>query len=192
MKNKFILLSLLALSAASAAAINPQYQKFLGLKYRDNCANFEPGNFQSISGVFNGKTRDTLTLFPFDGFRDVDIFYYDQWILISKNGTVPSKVIESYWPVIMCEGDLDGNGCDEVGYISNWMIGCWSSYKTLTYYRKKWEPFLSVTYYTCDERMDDILRPGPGKGKVRVREHVWGDDGISVKNYTKSVTRFLR
>ncbi len=194
MHKTIISAALTLLAAAGALAVNPQYTKFLGLKYRDNCANFDAGQFQSITGCFDGKTRDTITLFPFDGFRDGEDgpFYYDQWILISKNGTVPSKTVQTYWPELVYEGDLDGNGRDELGVMLCGQMGCWYTYETYTYYGKKWRPFLSVTHYGCnDEDSRDILKRGAKKGQVRVREYNMDGD-FTARTYTKSVTRFLK
>lgn len=192
---KKILFSLLLCTGAvgGALAVNPQYTKFMGLKYRDRCANFEPGQFQSVTGCFDGRTRDTITLFPLDGYRESDgTFYYDKWILISKNGTVPSMAIDSYYPELIYEGDLDGNGRDELSVHYSGMMGCWDSVGAFTIEKGKWQAFASATFYACnDDDPEGVFRSGGRKGLVKVREHFFNDDGIGVKTTTKKITRFL-
>ncbi|MDE7413673.1 MAG: hypothetical protein K2N05_07815 [Muribaculaceae bacterium] len=195
---KLILTLATIISSAAAFGINPQYQKFLGLKYRYPCENFEKGKFQSITGKFNGKTTDTITLFPYDGEWDGDEFLYDEWILISKNGTVPSKIISSYYPDLVYEGDLDGNGTDEFGVLHTGMMGCWNYYSSFTVYHGKIEPFISVDWYTCDDVNPSIALKSTGtKGKVAVKYYndndvVHGSGRIRQHSTTKTITKFLK
>lgn len=192
---KIILTTLATLGVVSAFALstNPQYTKFQSLKYRDNCTNFTPGEFQSITGCFDGKNRDTLTLFPLDGYRDYDgTFFYNKWIVISRYGTVPSKAVDSGWPRLVYEGDLDGNGRDEFAVLATGEHGCWCSYRIYTFFNKKVESFLDVTHYDCnDEDLHDIARRGSSRGKVIVSEYNMNDMTFEAKTKTKTVTRFL-
>ena len=194
---KKILFSVLCgLAAVSAGGVNPQYQKFMNLKYRDNCDNFDPGEFQSISGKFNGKTTDTLTLFPFDGSRDGDgYFYYDKWVVISKNGTVPSKIVSSYYPELVYEGDLDGNGTDEFGVLLTGQNGTWWTYEAFTVYNGKVQSFAETQWWGGDEEpLSIIMSRGAKRGEVIIRSYGWTSDmsEIVMKKATRRITKFMR
>lgn len=198
MKKEILILAAL-LSPVVAFGINPQYQKFLGLKYRYPSANFEKGKFQSITGKFNGKTTDTLTLFPYDGNWDGDpqtgddIFYYDQWIIISKNGTVPSKIIRSYYPDLIYEGDLDGNGTDEFGVVLTGQHGNWWEYDSFTLHQGKVKPFIDVTWWAGEtEDLRIALKPTGTKGKVKVNYYIMDPDDFKMHTTTKTITKYLK
>lgn len=200
-----MLISLVALTA-NALTINPQYTKFLSLKYRTT-GNFGEGDFQSISGCFDGKNRDTLTLFPLDGEYEWcgdesdsnDCFYYNKWIVISKYGTVPSTSVNSWYPELVYEGDLDGNGRDEFAVLCTGQHGGWTIYKIYTYYNKKVTDFLTVSHnYAWEENLYNIARPTGKKGKVRIREfddnpdHAINRNGYKAIETVRTITKFLK
>ncbi len=192
-KKFFLSMIFCVLSVLTVNAVNPQYQKFMGLKYKSPCANFKPGKFQSISGKFDGKNYDTLTLFPLDGDWDLDTFYYDEWIIISKNGTIPSLKISSFYPELVYEGDLDGNGKDEFGVMLTGQMGCWVSYVVYAYYQGKENVFLDLDWYDNDEDPTSIVRKGSSKGTVIINYYEWDKNMENIKRRTKTkkITKFL-
>lgn len=193
---------LLAVGVLSAMAVNPQWEKFRNLKYRYPSANFEAGQFQSITGRFDGKTLDTLTLYPLDGEWEEGMgesggrsFMYDKWILISKNGTVPSKSITSYYPTLVYEGDLDGNGRDEFAVMLTGHDGAWCKYNVYTLYGGKVNDFLSVDWWDGnDEDYRGIVTKGAKKGVVKYNTYGWtaNMENIVKRTKTATVTKFLR
>lgn len=190
---KRLLFAVLMLTGVfSAFSVNPQWEKFRNLKYRYPSANFDPGQFPSITGRFNGKTTDTLTLFPYDGDWLDGEFYYDQWILISKNGTVPSKIINSYYPGLTFEGDLDGNGRDEFGLYLTGMNGAWMTYAVYTVYNNGVKDFLSVQWWDGNEEDPrGIVMKGAKKGQVKY--YTYPMDGSFKKRLkTATITKFLK
>lgn len=198
MKRILFLLFILT-GVASSFAVNPQWEKFRKLQYRYPSGNFEPGKFQSITGCFDGKTKDTITLFPYDGEWEPDIesgddyFFYDKWILISKNKTVPSTIINSYHPVLVFEGDLDGNGRDEFGVLLTGLHGAWCDYCVYTLYNNSLKEFLNV--YWWDGNEDDyrgIVRKGSRRGEVKYYTYKHTSDNIRKLLKTVYITKFLK
>lgn len=191
---KIIFLSLVVLLGLGtcAHAINPEYQQYLKNKYRNDASNFEAGEFKSIHGCFDGQNDDTLTLFPVSGQMGDNGFGYDKWIVVSMNGTIPSKTYQSWWPSIVYEGDLDGNGCDEYGVFLSGQQGCWETYTINTVYKGKNNEFLTIQHYGCnDDEPDSIAEPGKKKGQIKVQEYKWLNDDIQRVKSTKTVTKFL-
>lgn len=194
-KSLLILLLLPLLSVFDGYALNPQYKKFLNLNYRSPSFNFSPGEFQSITGRFDGKTVDTLTLFPLDGDWEDGEFVYYQWVVISKNGTVPSSIVNSVRPELVYEGDLDRNGCDDWGVLITAIHGAWTTYNIYTCYKGKVENFASTTWWLGDEDpLTIIARQGARRGEVIIGECRWNKDLTEMlKPYkTVKIAKFLK
>lgn len=204
MMKRYIIFALITIfvTLSHALSINPQWKKFQGLKYRDNCANFEEGCFDSITGFFDGQNEDTLTLYPFDGQYETmgesgeDIFYYDKWIVISKYGTVPSHIIDSFYPELIYEGDLDLNGKDEFGVLHTGQAGCWWTYSVHTLYQGKVKEFTSFLYhYDEDIDLHDLVKRGKEKGKIVILKGVDDsdrDDFCENKPQIRTITKFFK
>lgn len=194
--NRLFLLAMIAVCSLTALAINPEYERYLKNCPRNAQGNFDPHNMKSISVRFNGTEIDTLTLFPLSGERDFDGFYYNKWIIVSRNATVPSVVVESYWPELIAEGDLDGNGCDEFAISETGRHGCWLSYIVYTCHRSKLHEMISTIWYACDDQpLESIVSPGSQKGIVNVSHydmHEVGEGSILRHDTTKRITKFLK
>lgn len=147
---------------------------------------------QSVSGRFDGKTTETITLFPYSGERIDGEFYYNKWILVSKNGTVGTRIIESYWPEIVFEGDLDGNGKDEFGVLLTGLHGATAFYKLLTVSNGRLVDFLDLGVMADgEEDITSFVRKGNDKGKVFLNYMEPTLDGPKRVRKTVTVTKFL-
>ncbi len=71
---------------------------------------------------FNGLEIDTLICEPMDSMNpDYRGFHY-KWRVFTKNKTVKDLILENKTIGIhfVYEGDLDGNGTEEWGYVTEW------------------------------------------------------------------------
>lgn len=199
MKHPTLYIVILAiLGRLTAAGVTPEYQKYADQAKQYKC--YDPETFPDIAGKFDGVHVDTLSVFPLecDGLTDDDYECF-RWIMVSKNGSVPSKEIETRSPILVYEGDLDGNGTDEFGVL---IAGhsCWCSYSVMTLYKGKMADFDKVTWYACDYPESDVglstaFSPTDCKGKVKVTYYKMADSSIhKIGPFTKikKIKKFLK
>lgn len=127
----------------------------------------------TIVGRFNGADLDTLISELVD---TLPISYRHK--IISKNNTVlPLSIENAHVPMeLINEGDLDGNGTDEIGFIHYQNgAGCWGNYAVLTYqdgWKVLYHPYIhslwlgltDVTFETVD-----LVQPIDSAGLIKIR-----------------------
>jgi hypothetical protein len=132
---------------------------------------------QEIVGKFDGIHTDTVYI---EGkFEQSDENGFStRYFLASRSGRLPWVEIwgrNEMYPLIYEEGDLDGNGTDEIGYLHTWINSQWRYYRILTFHNNQWMYMFSETedcFSTsqCFRLSDnEIAKPGPKKGQVYVR-----------------------
>lgn len=128
----------------------------------------------TIIGNFTGKGIDTLfvetnvTVKPNSG---AIITYY----MNSSNKHIP-KIKLSSWhgdsPKLVNEGDLDGNGTCEVGYLNTWTYGQWKYYSIYTFAGNEWRYLIKGDYLDTPAafRMSgyEVAESGKEKGTVLI------------------------
>ena len=98
----------------------------------------------TIVGNFDGIGIDTLYVdredcckkFPSCNHEGPNMYY-----LVSKSGRLPKIRLfakSDMPPRIVNEGDLDGNGKAEIGYMYTWDMSQWRNYRILTFHKKEW------------------------------------------------------
>lgn len=93
----------------------------------------------TIVGNFSGYQIDTLICEPLDSISDPSYrgFHY-RWRVYAKNGSVEELEIGNTIGInFVKEGDLDGDGADEWGYVTEWATSNWMMYKVFTYKNKQ-------------------------------------------------------
>ena len=132
-----------------------------------------------LTGLFDGRNFDTIGLFPVEiqeeyfPSEDITEYYSEKWLLMSKHGTVPQKEIESYWPELIDEGDLDANGTTEFGILFTGLNGCWTGYQVFDVHKGKLREFTRMlNEYSCDTITTDrfVWRED---GKIKYLERDW-------------------
>lgn len=135
----------------------------------------------TLIGKFNGKDIDMLIAEPIGNYQ-VEGGYF-KWRVFTKNNTVRPLVIDNQTTGIdfVREGDLDGNGTDEWGYVTDWPTSNWMNYHAFTDVNGKWLHIIKPTtiylphlYYGTKENPDqisqeDILQPSGKKGYLKVK-----------------------
>lgn len=138
-----------------------------------------------ITGNFTGLGIDTIYVVK----EEIDSIYDIKFYAKSNNPNLPT--IEMFGcvyatPMLVYEGDVDGDGKDEWGYLHTWLNSQWRYYRIYNYddSRKEWR-FL---YYDvgCDGRslLDtpeyvrssgvDIVEKGPEPGLIKINYGTWG------------------
>jgi vancomycin permeability regulator SanA len=131
----------------------------------------------TIVGNFTGEGIDTLyvdyrDLFPADFYGQTGMYYAK-----SNNPKLPLVILygcDAESPQLVFEGDIDGNGTDEWGYLHTWDSSQWRFYRVFTYVDNEWRYILSDTTdlletdMECRRRCKDIMSSGGKKGYVKV------------------------
>lgn len=144
----------------------------------------------TLIGNFNGLEIDTLICEPMDSMTvDYKGFHY-KWRVFTKNNTVKPLIIDNKTIGIhfVKEGDLDGNGTDEWGYVTEWETSNWMCYHAFTNINGEWQHIIEPTtiwlphidpqdslYYTI--KKEDILRPSENVGFLKVKFSDVRNDG---------------
>jgi hypothetical protein len=84
------------------------------------------------------------------------------------------------------EGDLNGDGYDEIGILPEWWTSCWHEYKVYSLENNKWELLVSATTH-CDQwekGVDCVSKDKAKPGYIIVKYSEFNDNGIVLK--TKS------
>lgn len=133
----------------------------------------------TIIGNFTGKGIDTLYV----SYNRSPNNEYKPFRLISSNRRIPP--IHLYGiigdsPKLVNEGDLDGNGTSEVGYLHTWNASQWRVYRVFTLINGQWRYLIRPDreYMETGEfirgRYIDLVEPSTRKGWVKVNYQTQG------------------
>lgn len=144
----------------------------------------------TLIGNFNGTDIDTLIAEPMDSLNSNYKGFHYKWRVFTKNKTVKDLILENQTIGIhfVSEGDLDGNGTEEWGYVTEWETSNWMRYHAFTNKRGKWEHIIepiniwlphldpqdSISYRISKE---DILQPSDNSGFLKVKFSDVRNDG---------------
>ncbi len=126
----------------------------------------------TIVGNFTGKGVDTLFVVEKDNTDgDGKICYLES----SNKSLKPLNLgLHSGAPLLVNEGDLDGNGTIEVGYLPVWWTSQWRPYQVLTFKNGKWCYFINPEHEYMDTGElirasgKEIVEPSIKKGWIKV------------------------
>lgn len=138
-----------------------------------------------IAGNFTGYGIDTLYVVMEYKDREKDSTYqwYDacRYYLKSKSRKLP--VIELFGgygdPMLVFEGDVDGDGKDEWGYLHTWINSQWRYYRIYNYDNKtkKWRFLYKGELLSTPEKLRasglEIVEKGPRKGLIKINYYDW-------------------
>lgn len=144
----------------------------------------------TLIGNFNGKEIDTLMCEPIDSIEADYKGFHFKWRVYTKNGSVKDFVLDNKTIGIhfVKEGDLDRDGTDEWGYVSEWATSNWMAYHAFTNVNGEWQHIIEPTpiwlphinpqdslYYTI--KKEDILQPSERAGFLNVKFSDVRNDG---------------
>lgn len=130
----------------------------------------------TIVGNFTGNGIDTLFVKKVVDFeKDVTDEDRIKYYATSNNPAIPDMEMFGcieLQPKLVYEGDVDGNGRDEWGYLHTWMNSQWRQYRIFTLKDNKWVFLIYTTLLDNDESFRtsgvDIVEKGPSKGLVKL------------------------
>ena len=136
----------------------------------------------TIIGNFTGTSIDTLYVDKIVGQND-EKYKLTEFFLRSTNIKIPSIELYGYAdvpPKLVNEGDLDGNGTSEVGYLHTWMNSQWRYYRILTLVNNEWRYLIDGDYLDTPEWFRhagvEIAEPGKKKGTILIHHYYEGYD----------------
>lgn len=136
----------------------------------------------TIIGNFTGTSIDTLYVDEVVGHND-EKYKLTEFFLRSTNIKIPSIELYGYAdvpPKLVNEGDLDGNGTSEVGYLHTWMNSQWRYYRILTLVNNEWRYLIDGDFLDTPEWFRhtgvEIAEPGKKKGTVLIHHYYEGYD----------------
>lgn len=155
-------------------------------KESDNLAQYR----DTLIGNFNGLEIDTLICEPMDSLNPNYKGFHYKWRVFTKNKTVKDLILENKTIGIhfVYEGDLDGNGTDEWGYVTEWETSNWMCYHAFTNINEEWKHIIEPTSIWLPhlDRQDgvsyqiskeDILQPSEDSGFLKVKFSDVRNDG---------------
>ncbi|MAM28697.1 MAG: hypothetical protein CMC13_06705 [Flavobacteriaceae bacterium] len=77
------------------------------------------------------------------------------------------------------EGDLNGDGTDEIGILPQWWTSCWSSYRVFTYKNNRWNNLVDPISTHCNswtENFKPIEKDKQRPGNVIIRKTIWTEE----------------
>jgi SanA protein len=156
----------------------------------------------TIVGNFTGHGTDTLYIETIPQLNEIGYTEYEENYVKSSNPNIPTMPLLGWWqikPKIVYEGDVDGNGQDEWGYLVQGQNGQWRFYLIYTLINGEWR----YLYYNNDAESNllctneilrasgvDIVEKGDKKGFIKINyvTHVSDTqihDTIVAATYTK-------
>ena len=136
----------------------------------------------TIIGNFTGTSIDTLYVDKVVGQND-EKYKLTEFFLRSTNIKIPSIELYGYAdvpPKLVNEGDLDGNGTSEVGYLHTWMNSQWRYYRILTLVNNEWRYLIDGDYLDTPEWFRhagvEIAEPGKKNGTILIHHYYEGYD----------------
>lgn len=136
----------------------------------------------TLIGKFNGSDIDTLICEPMDSLNPNYKGFHYKWRVFTKNKTVKDLILENKTIGIhfVYEGDLDGNGTEEWGYVPEWETSNWMRFHAFTNVNGEWQHIIEPTpiwlphidpqdslYYTI--KKGDILQPSETTDFLKVK-----------------------
>lgn len=149
-----------------------------------------------ITGNFTGGGIDTLYVLSIE--IDTIDNMSDRYKFFVKSNNPDLPEIEMYGcdyvsPGLVFEGDVDGDGKDEWGYLHTWLSSQWRQYRIYTYDNdtKKWRHLYYGELLDTPESLRasglDIVEKGHKKGYIKINYYSQQDvikDTIVVATYT--------
>ena len=137
----------------------------------------------TLIGKFDGIHLDTLIMEPSQPFEplenDMDIYHTQKWHIYTKNGTVKEMKFDSYKAKmkIIAEGDLDGDGKDEWGFIPYYPTSNFVGYHVFKNKKGEWHEIIEpleiwLPHIEADDfsiTLEDLVQPSIRKGYLKVK-----------------------
>ena len=141
----------------------------------------------TLIGKFDGINVDTLIAEPIGAKTDAwdpdnfDSGWYYNWRIFSKKGTVKDLVLENKTIGIkfVKEGDVDGDGKEEWGFLTEWPTSAWMVYRLYHNENGNWELLIEPTSIWLDHleendtfgytTIQDVIQKSEKPGYLKIK-----------------------
>lgn len=129
----------------------------------------------SVEGDFNGDgKREFMSLeIPKLGEDDMSCVGNCESTIVFSDKTIPTiKVDNCIFGSLVNEGDLNGNGSDEIGLLPGWFTSCWHTYLVWTFKKGRWIYAVDPISTHCNQwekGADAIEKDNKREGYVIIR-----------------------
>lgn len=103
--------------------------------------------------------------------------------LNSKSNISDLTISEARWgyQVLLNEGDLDGDGGDELSLLMDWPTSVWHAYRLYSYKNGAWMHVYDTTVNTREvKQYNSVFQAGPKPGLVRCQFYGWDEDYVEL------------
>lgn len=146
------------------------------LDYNPQCMNSVAGHDErdTIFGRFNGRNIDTLHI-ETRKVKSGDTTKTVEYYAVSSRKTMPEVKLKGTphrAPKLVYEGDLDGNGTDEWGYLATGVSSQWRTYSVFTLQKGRWcylvksNRLETTDWFRCSGK--EVVEKGGKKGFVKI------------------------
>ena len=150
-----------------------------------SCFNSVAGHDErdTIVGNFTGRGIDTIYVVESERDTTKNMEESVSYYAVSNNERIPTIELYGYpkWPPrLVFEGDLDGNGTDEWGYLHTWINSQWRYYRVFTLVDGEWRYLVesdkldTPEWFRCSGK--EVIEPAGQKGYVKIHYGTWSPD----------------
>ena len=161
---------------------------------KDNLA--ERGKLiEFVTGDFNGDGQsEYAALYCFDGCADDNSENGAQSYCCIRFGDSDIPVLYPAWVTsnLTNEGDLNGDGTDEIGFLVREGPSYWGEYRVYTSDADSWRELVSVSHHEDwnPAPYQELVRANPDDaGSLIVKSTDFAEDGVEVSEITVEINR---
>ena len=192
---RVLLLLVIALTAACSVNDATTPSKHIRMDCNnDNLA--ERGKLiEFVTGDFNGDGQsEYAALYCFDGCADDNSENGMQIYCCIRFGNSDIPALYPAWVTssLTNEGDLNGDGADEIGFLVLEGPSYWGEYRVYTYDTGSWRELVSVSHHEDwnPAPYQELVRANPDDaGSLIVKSTDFTEDGVEVNEITVEINR---
>lgn len=192
---RVLLLLVIALTAACSVNDATTPSKHIRMDCNnDNLA--ERGKLiESVTGDFNGDGQsEYAALYCFDGCADDNSENGTQIYCCIRFGNSDIPALYPTWVTsnLTNEGDLNGDGTDEIGFLVREGPSYWDEYRVYTSDTDSWRELVSVSHHEDwnTAPYQELVRANPDDaGSLIVKSTDFAEDGVKVNEITVEINR---
>lgn len=192
---RVLLLLVIALTAACSVNDATTPSKHIRMDCNnDNLA--ERGKLiEFVTGDFNGDGQsEYAALYCFDGCADDNSENGMQIYCCIRFGNSDIPALYPAWVTssLTNEGDLNGDGADEIGFLVLEGPSYWGEYRVYTYDTDSWRELVSVSHHEDwnPAPYQELVRANPDDaGSLIVKSTDFTEDGVEVNEITVEINR---
>ena len=148
-----------------------------------------------VTGDFNGdEQNEYAALYCFDGRSEDDCENGAQMYCCIRFGDDDIPALYPAWETsnLTNEGDLNGDGADEIGFLVREGPSYWGEYRVYTSDADSWRELVSVSHHEDwnPAPYQELVRANPDDaGSLIVKSTDFAEDGVEVNEITVEINR---